>query len=239
MAAYAFTWKAIPIKMGGDAGKGVTSADKEMIINNAVSKWKAMGLSQEYISFGIATMNIDSGFNPYARSGSKTEYGLGQFRTDTWDRAVERYNTFFGGDINKASDRSDIGAQIAVMGAWIGYIRPIAERRADNPAFNDRDVNEIAYGLWHGGANAESVDVESFLQENFDRKEPSFYFHNTVDQVNAALEMQKRFGAPNKGGDFVQYHNLGAHSGESLRREGNQVYRIEKDGGIRGYFVSE
>ena len=37
----------------------------------------------------------------------------------------------------------------------------------------------------------------------------------------------------------IKHHSGGTHSGETLKRDGGKVYRIEEDGATRGYFVSE
>ena len=45
-------------------------------------------------------------------------------------------------------------------------------------------------------------------------------------------------GAPGRPYGFADY-TYKPHSGETLRREGDQVWRIEPDGSTRGYFLSE
>jgi hypothetical protein len=52
--------------------------------------------SHDEIAFGIAVMGLESGFNPRAKGTtleSRTDYGLSQFTDETWEQAVNHYNT--------------------------------------------------------------------------------------------------------------------------------------------------
>lgn len=75
-------WSRIENKKGIGIGK-VSEEQQDAIISKAESLWKAMGLTLEQTAFGIATMGVESGFDPVAKGQSETEKGLGQFREDT------------------------------------------------------------------------------------------------------------------------------------------------------------
>ncbi|MCI0564932.1 MAG: phage tail tip lysozyme [Nitrososphaera sp.] len=81
-------WNGIGVKTGAGGVGDVTLAEKNGNIANAVDAWLAMGLTQQQIAFGVATMGVESGFNPNAQAATTTAYGLGQFTDSTWDRAV-------------------------------------------------------------------------------------------------------------------------------------------------------
>ncbi len=67
-------WRHIKTKKGFGGVGNVTEDEKNAIIEDAVSQWEKMGLTQEEMSFGIATINVESGFNPHVKGISKTEY---------------------------------------------------------------------------------------------------------------------------------------------------------------------
>lgn len=143
-------WENIKIKKGlGGAGQ-ISEEQKNLIIDKTVSVWEKFGLSKEEISFGAATMNLESGFNPNAKYpvNGYTASGLGQFTDATWYDAVREYNDKYRGasdpkifpDVNRA----DIDAQIKAMGAWISKVWDSALGFAENPLLNNFTVPEIA-----------------------------------------------------------------------------------------------
>ena len=125
-------WDNIKIKKGAGGVGDVTVEQKNSTISNAVSVWTNMVLSEEQIAFGIATMGVESGFNPAAQA-TTTAYGLGQFTNDTWAWAVSEYNRKFGGNLDPDQSRNDPTAQIAVMGAWIDKVWTMAQSVVNDP----------------------------------------------------------------------------------------------------------
>lgn len=71
-------WRDIVIKKGAGGAGRITEEEKDAVITMAVSTWKRMGFTQEQIAFGIATMNVESGFNSAAKypGPESTAYGL-------------------------------------------------------------------------------------------------------------------------------------------------------------------
>ena len=78
-------WETIQTKKGQDIGN-VTEDQKNATIEKAERTWDKMGLTDEQKAFGIATMGLESGFDPNAKSSAKgsDEHGLGQFKRETW-----------------------------------------------------------------------------------------------------------------------------------------------------------
>ncbi|MBI5344368.1 MAG: hypothetical protein HZB21_00635 [Deltaproteobacteria bacterium] len=188
-------WDITP-KKGKDKSKtgagNVTEEEKNSIINKAISKWKVMGLSREEIALGIATMNVESGFNQRAKGPSVTEKGLGQFNDPTWKDAVKEYNDNHRAqgepklDPDSASSQWNTDDQIKVMGAWLEYVHDRAVEKSNDPRLKGYSINEIAYALWHKGAYAkidsvgEDTGVKEFLDKEFNaRKE----FKDTYNKV--------------------------------------------------------
>lgn len=261
-------WDKVMVKKGhGGAGK-VTEEEKNSIIGAAVYNWMRMGLTNRQIAFGIATMNVESGFNPKAKNPApeSTASGLGQFTDDTWERAVREYNKTFKGSINpdSSSSSNDTDAQIAVMGAYILTVWDKAATVSNDPMLHGFSQREIAYGMWHEGfgITGNVVKVAKYLNnakpEGFNPAARDS-FHDTYDHVSEAATNILKIGVPISRLDlldrashekFVRYHpdaagSLGhfahhnAARGETLRREGNHVYRVEPDGSLRGFFISE
>lgn len=160
-------WSDIRIKKGPGGCGDVTEKKKNEVIGNAVSVWETMGLTDEQIAFGIATMNVEAGFNAKAENPRTTAYGLGQFVKGTWDDAVTRYNKRHDPDINPKKGRTDESSQIAVMGEWVNYVWNKASGIKDAESLRSFDYQEIAYGLWHEGQNAGSSKVGAYLKGHY------------------------------------------------------------------------
>lgn len=127
------------------------------------------GLTREQVAFGIATMRVESGFNPAAKGPSTTEKGLGQFNDRTWKEAVKEYNKNFRGKdepkIDPSKDRADTEAQIKVTGAWTEKVWTEASKVSDDPRLKGFTLSEIAYGMWHEGIGNVS-GVADYLKGN-------------------------------------------------------------------------
>lgn len=123
MADNQMNWagEKVEIKHGKNGVGEMTKPQKNAIIELAHGVWKDMGLSNEQIAALIATMNIESGFNPLAEqtTGDGTYIGLGQFDGKTWSEAVTKYNKYFNETLDPTKERCDILSQIKVSGAWI------------------------------------------------------------------------------------------------------------------------
>ena len=113
----------VKIKKGGgkniSAAGNVTENNKNGIIDLAAIVWKDMGLTKEQVATGIATMNVESGFNPMAKSPTSSHFGLGQMSNGTWGDAVDVYNKYFHETLDPAIERKDLLSQVKVMGAWM------------------------------------------------------------------------------------------------------------------------
>lgn len=184
-------WDNIAIKNISGV-QSVTNAEKNATIESAVTTWTNMGLTQEQIALGIATMGVESAFNPTAQATTTTAYGLGQFTDDTWIDAVNRYNTNYGGNLDPAQSRSDSAAQIAVMGAWIDNAWSLAQDRKNGvfgSSLNSYSVSEVAYGLWHEGIGKDALGLRRFLQDpkKFNNSNIGGYFDITFDQASEDL----------------------------------------------------
>lgn len=61
------------------------------------------------------------------------------------------------------------------------------------------------------------------------------------DKYKNLFRSPRTFKIPSRHIEVFSRRNLGAHhnSGETLKREGDKVFRIEGDGNTRGYFISE
>ncbi|MEK7679529.1 MAG: hypothetical protein AAB356_04995 [Deltaproteobacteria bacterium] len=267
-------WNRIRIKKGRGIGN-VTEEQKDALISKAVSMWKSMGLTLKQTAFGIATMGVESGFDPVAGGQSRTEKGLGQFREDTWNEAVKHYNNLYRDSLNPALSRYNTDDQIAVIGGWIKKIWPTAVRYSRHHMLSDYRLSEIAYGLWHEGQNAKEIPIKIYLDrrgnEGFDTIHVKDYFNSAYDEADTILRTSSI-------GEYVAgIHGLGAgaledlllpvskdaipmtglehldpitkrrikslsngltiNGKETLWRDGDRVWRIEPDGGTRGYFI--
>ncbi|MBI5888137.1 MAG: transglycosylase SLT domain-containing protein [Deltaproteobacteria bacterium] len=220
-------WSSYIMPKKGGYGVGDVSPERMYtIISDSANVWAGMGLTHQQIAFGIATMGVESGFNPAARNPS-TARGLGQFRDKTWPDAVKHYNKTYGQALDPVLSRENTASQIMVMGAWIEKLWPTAEKFArEDPALT---VEYAAYGLWHEGQNRDITDVKNYLEnpKKFDNADIKGYFGRTLEGASSVMEIRRRFGTIDRG------------TGETLRREGNHVYRVETDGSTRGFFISE
>lgn len=186
----------------GKNGVGVSDPEKNATIELAHGVWTDMGLSNEQIAAGIATMNIESGFNSKAEhtQDGETYIGLGQFDDDTWDEAVTKYNKYFNEKLDPAKERYDILSQIKVSGAWIkDRIWPNAVYYNADPSLEGNSLQEIAYGLWHEGASKKEGKVDklkTFLEgtknDQFLNKTGglSTSFNDTYDTIDAELHLR-------------------------------------------------
>ncbi len=217
-----------------------------------------MGLTQEQRAFGIATMNVESGFNPAAKNPSpkSTAYGLGQFTYPTWQNAVDYYNAKFKGKsepkIYPDVSISDTDAQIKVMGAWIERVWERATGLAGDPVLEDYNFMEIAYGVWHQGVYARVEDyvnkygenvtgIKTFLDGEYSNTSLSACFNSTYVEAHDALD-KKDISSRASGSDTSGTRRRSGqtwYTGETLQRQGIEVWRIRPDGGTRGYFISE
>lgn len=249
-------WKNIKIKKGSGGVGNVTDNEKCATIDKADSTWERMGLTQEQRAFGIASMNVESGFNPAAKNPGSTAYGLGQFIDPTWKDAVTYYNDKIRGKneskIYPDVSRSDPDAQIKVMGAWIQRVWGRAKELAGDPKLKDYSFIETAYGVWHEGVYAKIDDlknkdgkiiqgIKTFLKENeFGSIRP--YLNSTYVEAHDAIDIKSILIKPNSSntsGTKGWSGQTNGSTGETLQRQGNQVWRIEPDGSTRGYFISE
>lgn len=247
-------WKNIKVKKGSGGAGDVTEDEKYAVIEDADSTWGEMGLTQEQKAFGIAVMNVESGFNPAAKNPlpESTAYGLGQFINSAWETAVKYYNAKFRDKsepwIDTDSSRSDTDAQIKVMGGWIERVWERAGALAGDPALEDYNFMEIAYGVWHEGVGARVEDyvdkygrnvkgIKTFLDGEYSDTSLRSSFNGTYVEAHDALDkkdiLSKTSGTKRRSGQ------TGGYSGETLQRQGIEVWRIRPDGGTRGYFISE
>ncbi|MBI5885384.1 MAG: transglycosylase SLT domain-containing protein [Deltaproteobacteria bacterium] len=251
-------WDTIQGKKGRGIGQ-VTNEQKNAVISKAESRWKEMGLTDKEIAFGIATMGVESGFDPKAKSTDpkSTAEGLGQFNDKTWSDAVNLYNKKFNAHLKPDSSRQDPDAQIAVMGAWIPYVMDRTKKFEGSSEFKDYNQTEIAYGLWHTGAYASTGQLQDFLID----KDHKSGFKNNRAYLNSthkeAYEIQTDPWKELRGVPLTPSHNLDPATlkalkglpqgltirpglGDTLRREGNKVWRIDfGTGKTHGYFISE
>lgn len=158
-------WDTIQIKEIPGAKK-VTEDQKNRTIEHAVSTWQGMGLTNPEIAFGIATMGLESAFNPRIKGPSTSERGLGQFNDDTWRDAVNYYNrerTKPGNTAWPAVDpvkgRDDHDSQINVMGPWIRNVWDKAGQIGDDRRLEGHTFQQIAYGKWKEGANKSAKGI--------------------------------------------------------------------------------
>ncbi|MBI5809813.1 MAG: hypothetical protein HZB21_01290 [Deltaproteobacteria bacterium] len=251
-------WRDIEIKKGLGGVGDVTEAEKDAIIEKAVAQWEKMGLTQNEMAFGIATMNVESGFNPHVKGTSETEYGLGQFNDITWRPAVKEYNDKYRGKtehrIYPDVSRDDPDAQIKVMGAWIRKVWEKYEKIALDPKLKDYDPVEVAYSIWNKGINKSVDGLKTYLNdadEGYKKKKAGIrlYLNNTYFKAHDALDVRDILSPVNKrrskdpsGTKTRQFRGSGSGSGETLRRDNGDyrmVWRIEPEGGTRGYFISD
>ena len=193
-------WNSIQPKYGPSGCGDVTPAEKDTIISEAVSTWQSMGLTQNQIAFGIATMGVESGFNPLARGSSQTEFGLGGINDKTWIDAVKYYN------INSVPDnpefpkitelwgsaRADTQTQLDVIGAWIKKVWGKAENVQNDSGFQAFNLPYIAYGFWHQGYYSSDNEIGGFLSnpKDFANNNIAGYLWNAYTTANSILSSQ-------------------------------------------------
>lgn len=160
-------WSSIRIKKGPGGCGDVTDTKKNDIISRAVVVWGRMGLTDEQIAFGVATMNVEAGFNAKAENPNTKAYGLGQFLKGTWNDAVNYYNKRHEPDIDSKKGKTDESSQILVMGEWIKYVWNKTSVIKDHERLRNFGCEEIAYGLWHEGQNAGLSKIAAYLNGNY------------------------------------------------------------------------
>ncbi len=245
----------------------LSESEKDKVIDDTADKWARMGLSRKQIAFGIATMGLESGFDPTAKGTSKSEYGLGQFNDPTWKDAVEKYNKLHGTKFDPDKTKRDPTTQQAVMGEWIKVIWSKAKELSKDPALKGHSLEEVAYALWHNGRSSKPKDIKTYLEkkendkdgDGFNNDHNKGYFDKTYKEADKATGEYLKDGVPITMMDILfdpvskasrlagldtgiiralEDPNISPLTGETLRREGDHVYRIESDGSIRGYFIS-
>lgn len=182
-------WDSIRIKKGPGGCGNVSEEKKNGIISDAVSLWEKMGLSEERIAFGIATMGVESGFNPAAKGGSQTERGLGQITDPTWQDAVKYHNKRYDEQVDLITGRTDEASQVRVMGAWIEKVWETAGGLVKNSSLQGYGLEEVAYGLWHQGAYSDADRVGGFLlSDGYNDRNIAPYFRDTYDEALRTLD---------------------------------------------------
>ncbi len=148
----------------------------------------------------IGATGIETSINASATYNTATHYvGLGQFDEGTWTDAVNLYEKKYGEKLDPAKARYDELSQIKVSGAWMkDKIWPTAVKYDANPSLEGSSLQEIAYGLWHQGANSKADRVKTFLEgtgkDKFlnETNQLSVWFNDTYDNMNSdLLQMEK------------------------------------------------
>lgn len=141
-------------------------------------------------------------------------------------------------------NRADADSQIRAMGAWISKVWDSALEFAENPLLNNFTVPEIAYGLWHKGAYTKKASaIKDGIEEVLTNPTNDYYFHHTYIEALNGLEVKEILYGSNKkklfpSGTRGLSGQTGGTTEETLRRLGDEVWRIKPDGSTRGYFIS-
>lgn len=181
-------WSAIRIKKGSGGCGNVSEEKKNRIVSDAVSLWENMGLSEEQIAFGIATMGVESGFNREAKNEKTTAYGLGQITDPTWQDAVKYHNKRYDEQVDLVKGRTDEASQVRVMGAWIEKVWQGAQGPSKKGSLQSYGLEEVAYGLWHQGAYSNADGVAGFLRsDGYNDPNIAPYFRDTYDDALSIL----------------------------------------------------
>ena len=167
--------------------------ERDRLLALSLFTWQNMGLTSQEVAFGIATMGVESTFNPNAAAPTSTAFGLGQFTDPTWTDAVKYYNNNYGSTFGTLSttNENDPATYIAVMGAWITNIWTRAVSNSTDPLFSGFSTDEIAYGMWHEGYG-KLTKVANFLKDTtpvvgFNNSGLRGYFDTTLN--NAAQDI--------------------------------------------------
>jgi hypothetical protein len=188
-------WEIIQIKeMPGK--KKVTQDQKNALIERAVSIWEDMGLTNPEIAFATTVMGQESGFDAKAKGKTKDsdEYGLGQFTEGTWGEAVKQYNIRYKPGIdNAATARKNPDAQIRVMGVWVPHIWEKAGEVTRDPKLKGYEQEQIAYGIWNKGPDADPEDVGDYLNHNWHDPNTGGYFDTNYDRAMQGLSLRKDY----------------------------------------------
>jgi len=195
-------WDNIGFKKG--TGGHVTQDQKNSLIEQAVSTWSRMGLTDDEIALGIGIMGIESGFYPQAKHQTPKHkwYGLGQLRDDTWEEAVNHYNTrpehkaLHERNIDPVKGRDDLDSQIAVMGPWIRKTWARAGTVPMNRRPTGYSFDELAYGKWHQGQSETPEDIATDFFHTLRYEAPYMrdYFIQNVDRARQALRLRRSKG---------------------------------------------
>lgn len=177
-------WKFIPIKRGNNGVGKVTGEYASQIIEQAENEWLGQ-LSDEQIAFGIALMNVESGFNPnaaYSGPLPSHAFGLGQFQPGTWEAEVAKYNQNNTDNIDPVADKWNAGAQIKILGQWIDdTLWPRAEAFMADPSFSSYSLYDIAYGIHHSW---NKTDTKTFLDGAYKKEYLDKWINNVTRDVN-------------------------------------------------------
>ena len=85
------------LKVIGEHGRTQTLQRTEAVIDSAVLVWMQMGLTNAQIMYGLASINVESGFFPNITNNlpNSTIRGLGQITDGTWHGAAETLDAAF------------------------------------------------------------------------------------------------------------------------------------------------
>jgi len=77
---------------------GQSTQHSKVVIDTAITVWMQMGLTEDQILYGIAMMNVESGYFPTKTNGVPTDTirGLGQFNTATWNSTAQSFDAQHG-----------------------------------------------------------------------------------------------------------------------------------------------
>ncbi len=193
-------WENIQIKKGPGGCGDVTEEQKNNLIDQAVSTWEGMGLSDEQIAFGIGVMGLESGVQS-SRKGHDVK--LGRVRP----RSVHQENVGRRRSLLQQQARAQ-GAPGAGHRSCQGQGRPRRSDRRHGPMGpqnlgKSRTIpgrqrpsgygfEEIAYGKWHGGQNETPELIGQFLGDpRYNNADMRGYFTTNVDRARQALAMRK------------------------------------------------
>lgn len=77
---------------------GTATPNAQAVIDTAITVWMQMGLTEDQILYGIAMMNVESGYNPVVTNNVPIDSirGLGQFNTATWNATAKSFDAQYG-----------------------------------------------------------------------------------------------------------------------------------------------
>jgi|GEM_PF-3634269 len=82
---------------GSNIKFGNTTFNATVVTDSAVLIWTQMGLTTDQIMYGLAMMNVESGYTPQITNRVKkdTIRGLGQFNAGTWSGTAKKYDASY------------------------------------------------------------------------------------------------------------------------------------------------